>query len=54
MESEAERDSEARLQEEDERCLYRSENTEFKKKEGELQLLCSEQMQLVVVGQEWE
>ena len=32
MESEAERDSEARLQEEDERCLYRSENTEFKKR----------------------
>ena len=34
MESEAERDPEGRLQdfqEEDERCVYRSENTEFKR-----------------------
>ena len=55
MESETERDPEARLQdfrEEDERCVYRSENTEFKRRE--IQLLCSEQIQLVVVGQEWE
>ena len=55
MESETERDPEARLQdfrEEDERCVYRSENTEFKR--GRNTAVCSLGTNTMVVGQEWE
>ena len=54
MESETERDPEARLQdfrEEDERCVYRSENAGVKK--GEIQA-CVQNKYNCGCGQEWE